>query len=128
MLLAVVGPGVAEACSCGRVSLWTHFSESDAVFVGRVERIEYAVEGAGGKAGHFNTQLFLKGWSPDRTLAVWTNEGPDSCGVRFYRDESWLVSASRGPDGRLGTNSCSPSMPFSAVGVLAALLLGSALV
>ena len=106
---------IATACSCLRQgSPCNYYGGTDAIFLGRVvgsvER-KTSVDQNGNKVTYdvgtirFLVQENFKG-APGYEVEVSSGTGGGDCGYWFLRNESYVVYASRMPDGKLFTHIC----------------------
>lgn len=123
VLLMGMVPGIAEACSCGQMPLYTYFTESfteaDTVFVGTVETGHFA------RPVRFRPLAVLKGRHAGGSIAVGTGFGSGDCGIEVKPGAAYLVYAYRVAGGELVTSICSPTRRFTEyvlLGMLAGLL------
>jgi len=113
----IVGPGLAEACSCGgRVSAAAALGQTDLVFVGAVAHVDgrkprsmVNADGSvrvgsltGSPVTTFNIEHIYRGGARQQVVIV--GDG-SNCDVPFARGETWLVYA-RVRDGRVTTGKC----------------------
>lgn len=117
VLLMGLVPGIAEACSCGRMPLRTYivesFREADTVFVGTVETGQYE------RPVRFRPHAILKGRRQSGPIDVWTGRGGGDCGIEIEPDAVYLVYAYRNVGGERVMGICSPTARVAEYGLLA---------
>jgi hypothetical protein len=117
VLLMGLVPGIAEACSCGRMPLHTYivesFREADTVFVGTVETGQYE------RPVRFRAHAILKGRQQRGPIDVSTGIGGGDCGIQVEPDAVYLVYAYRHGGGQLATSICAPTARVAEYGLLA---------
>ena len=119
ILSLLLVPSAASACSCMPSGPPCQaLFQSDVVFVGTVKSIATDEE-AGSDQRLFGRRLVTL--SLDRgirgvkgsTVAVRTGQGGGDCGFDFKEGQTYLVYASRHPDGWLSAGICSRTRPLS---------------
>ena len=115
MLLLVSAANSADACSCGTGPVCSHYFESDAVFIGTVQRI---AKGAQDRLQRGMLQVDIGVNSPFRgvngsAVTVVTADNGAACGYTFQVGERYLVYAHRTPDGTLEVSLCSRTIPLA---------------
>jgi Tissue inhibitor of metalloproteinase len=118
-LLGVVffSNGSAEACSCGKVSLAEAIAKYDAVFVGKVVKLEVTRDRDarpldGNPADDIRatvaTREIIKG-QPGKVVEFSTDNGCCYCSFGFEIAEEYLLFAKKEEDGTYFTSVCSRS-------------------
>jgi hypothetical protein len=106
-VLALGSP--AHACKCALQSVDQAQAQADAIFEGRVTKIEDVPGAAGADADKRVTFALVRVWKDlerEETVALITRSSSASCGYAFEAGQSYLVYASRSEQG-LSAGACS---------------------
>ena len=106
------GTREASACMCPMNPACAAFSRADVVFVGRVT----ANEGrnvAGQSSETVTTLTVFRTFRGEQLPSIVLRQPLSSCSYSFRTDETYLVFASRGVDGRFSTDACAGTKPLA---------------
>jgi hypothetical protein len=108
---------VAQACKCMMPSPEDARDAAEAVFEGRVVKVDMVkgeADGMGTKRATLKVVRSWKGSNAAETLVVDTAESSAACGVDFDKDVSYFVYAIKNEKGELLAGSCGRTRPMEA--------------
>ena len=114
LLLGLALASAGWTCSCARpASVAKAIEDADAVFAGRITKVESVGEGyRQKKRATFAVESAWKGPDVRQQVQVLTNRHSASCGLGFQVGQAWVIYAYQRPEavgGGLGSNLCTRS-------------------